>query len=64
MGVATTGNAGPSKGDSQAEIGTVYIAISTEKEIFVEQFLFGIHRERVMEKAVNKALEMIYKQLG
>ncbi len=64
MGVATTGNAGPSKGDSQAEIGTVYIAISTENEIFVEQFLFGIHRERVMEKAVNKALEMIYKQLG
>ena len=64
MGVATTGNAGPSKGDSQADIGTVYIAISTEKEIFVEQFLFGIHRERVMEKAVNKALEMIYKQLG
>ena len=64
MGVATTGNAGPSKGDSQAEIGTVYIAISTEKEIFVEQFLFGIHRERVIEKAVNKALEMIYKQLG
>ena len=48
----------------QKEIGTVYIAISTEKEIFVEQFLFGIHRERVMEKAVNKALEMIYKQLG
>ena len=63
MGVATTGNAGPTKGDSDAEIGTVYIAISTENEIVTEKFIFGIHRERVVEKAVNKALEMIYKQL-
>jgi len=64
MGVATTGNAGPTKGDSDAEIGTVYIAISTENEVVTEKFIFGIHRERVVEKAVNKALEMIYKQLG
>ena len=64
IGVATTGNAGPLKGDSDAEIGTVCIAIATEKEIVTEKFLFGIHRERVVEKAVNKALEMIYKQLG
>ncbi len=64
IGVATTGNAGPLKGDSDAEIGTVCIAIATEKETVMEKFLFGIHRERVVEKAVNKALEMIYKQLG
>ena len=63
IGVATTGNAGPLKGDSNAEIGTVCIAIASEKETVTEKFLFGIHRERVVEKAVNKALEMIYKQL-
>ena len=63
IGVATTGNAGPLKGDSDAEIGTVCIAIASEKETVTEKFLFGIHRERVVEKAVNKALEMIYKQL-
>lgn len=63
IGVATTGNAGPLKGDSDAAIGTVCIAIATEKETVMEKFLFGIHRERVVEKAVNKALEMIYKQL-
>ncbi|MDB2695759.1 competence/damage-inducible protein A [Flavobacteriaceae bacterium] len=62
IGVATTGNAGPLKGDSDAEIGTVCIAIASEKETVTEKFLFGIHRERVVEKAVNKALEMIYKQ--
>jgi len=63
IGVATTGNAGPLKGDSDAEIGTVCIAIASEKETVTEKFLFGIHRERVVEKAVNKALQMIYKQL-
>jgi nicotinamide-nucleotide amidase len=63
IGVATTGNAGPLKGDSDAEIGTVCIAIASEKETVTEKFLFGIHRERVVEKAVNKALEMIYKHL-
>jgi len=63
IGVATTGNAGPLKGDSDAEIGTVCIAIASEKETVTEKFLFGIHRERVVEKAINKALEMIYKQL-
>ena len=30
--MATTGNAGPTKGDSDAEIGTVYIAIATPNE--------------------------------
>ncbi len=63
LGVATTGNAGPTKGDSDAEVGTVFIAIATEKEVITKKFLFGIHRERVVEKAVNKALEMIYKHL-
>lgn len=63
VGVATTGNAGPSKGDSDAEVGTVWISIATEKEVFSEQFLFGKHRQRVVGKAVNKALEMVYKYL-
>ena len=48
VGVATTGNAGPSKGDSDAEIGTVWIAISSDKRIISERFTFGKHRERVI----------------
>jgi nicotinamide-nucleotide amidase len=27
--IATTGNAGPSKGDADAEVGTVFIALAT-----------------------------------
>jgi nicotinamide-nucleotide amidase len=30
--IATTGNAGPTKGDSNAEIGTVFIALATPNE--------------------------------
>lgn len=63
MGLATTGNAGPAKGDSEAEIGTVWIAIATENKVWSEQFLFGKHRQRVMGKAVNKALELVYKEV-
>jgi nicotinamide-nucleotide amidase len=63
IGLATTGNAGPSKGDSEAEVGTVWISIATDNEVFSEQFLFGKHRKRVVGKAVNKALEMVFKHL-
>ena len=63
VGLATTGNAGPSKGDSDAEVGTVWIAIAKKDRVLSEQFLFGKHRQRVVGKAVNKALEMVYKEL-
>ncbi len=63
VGLATTGNAGPSKGDSDAEVGTVWIAIATKERVLSEQFFFGKHRQRVVGKAVNKALEMVYKEL-
>ena len=63
IALATTGNAGPSKGDSDVELGTVWIAIATAEEVFSEKFLFGKHRERVVQKAVNKALELVFKQL-
>lgn len=61
--IATTGNAGPTKGDSNAEIGTVFIAIATTNDIQVHEFQFGKHRERVTQKAVNKALELIYEAI-
>jgi nicotinamide-nucleotide amidase len=62
--IATTGNAGPTKGNSEAEIGTVFIAIATPDEVFVEEFNFGQPREKVIDRAVNKAFEMIYKEIS
>ncbi|MFC4740878.1 CinA family nicotinamide mononucleotide deamidase-related protein [Flavobacterium ponti] len=61
--IATTGNAGPLKGDSDADIGVVYIAIATLNEVFVERFEFGQPREKVIDRAVNKAFEMMYKEI-
>ena len=60
--IATTGNAGPTKGDSDAEVGTVCIAIATKK-VFSEKFNFGNHRVKVINKAVNKAFEMLQKEI-
>ena len=62
--IATTGNAGPTKGNSDAEIGSVFIAIATPSEVFVEEFNFGQPREKVVDRAVNKAFEMLYKEIS
>lgn len=62
--IATTGNAGPTKGNSEAEIGTVFIAIATPNEVFVEEFNFGQPREKVIDSAVNKALEWLNKEIS
>ncbi len=61
--IATTGNAGPSKGDSEAEIGTVFIALATPNEVIVAEYNFGQPREKVIERAVNKSLEMLQKEI-
>ena len=61
--VATTGNAGPTKGDSDVEVGTVCIAIATPKTIVSETFVFSNHRERTIGKAVNKSLEMLQQEI-
>lgn len=61
--IATTGNAGPTKGDSDAEVGTVYIAIATKTRVYSKEFNFGNSRLKVINKAVNKALEMLLKEI-
>ncbi|WP_372756785.1 competence/damage-inducible protein A [Mariniflexile sp.] len=61
--VATTGNAGPTKGDSEAEVGTVFIAIATKSGVYSEKFMLGNYRIKVINKAVNKALEMLLKEI-
>ncbi|MEE9361314.1 MAG: competence/damage-inducible protein A [Cellulophaga sp.] len=62
--IATTGNAGPAKGDSDVAVGIAYIAIASSTGVSVEKFMFGNHRERVVFKAVNKALELLRKEIS
>ncbi len=61
--IATTGNAGPTKGDSDAEVGTVFIGIATKSHVYSEKFMLGNHRSKVINKAVNKAFEMLLKEI-
>jgi len=61
--IATTGNAGPTKGDSGAEIGTVFIAIATPEKVIVEKFNFGKNRFKVIQRAKNKSLQLLRKEI-
>ncbi len=61
--IATTGNAGPTKGESDAEVGTVCIGIATPSGSFAKQFMMGNHRDRIVQKAVHKAFELVQKEI-
>jgi nicotinamide-nucleotide amidase len=61
--IATTGNAGPSKGDSDAEIGAVFLALATPNGVITEEFNFGQPREKVIDRATIKSLEILQKEI-
>jgi len=61
--IATTGNAGPTKGDADAEVGTVFIALATAEEVVVQEFNFGQPREKVIDRTVNKSMELLQKEI-
>lgn len=61
--VATTGNAGPHKGDSAVEVGTVFIGVATPKGVFSHKYDFGQPREKVIDRTASKALELIYQEI-
>jgi len=63
IGVATTGNAGPSKGDSEAPVGTCIIAIAYKDEVAVQRYNFGQPREKAVKRTLSKAYELISKLL-
>ena len=61
--IATTGTAGPSKGDADSTIGTVFIALATPNDVIVSEFNFGQPREKVIDRTVNKAFELLQKEI-
>jgi nicotinamide-nucleotide amidase len=62
--IATTGNAGPTKGENSADVGTVFIALATPNDVIVEMFNFGQPREKVIDRAAVKGLEMLLKEIS
>ncbi|MDG1573210.1 competence/damage-inducible protein A [Robiginitalea sp. M366] len=61
--LATTGNAGPTKGDSDAPIGTVYLAIAGPKGVYSASYTMGNHRERIVQKSVHKGFELLLQEI-
>ena len=62
--ISTTGNAGPTKGDSNAEIGTVYIGVADAEKTEAFEFNFGKVREKVVIRAVIKSLEILKQKIS
>ena len=44
-------------------VGTVCIAIASKTGVYSETTNLGNHRDKVINKAVNKALEMLQKEI-
>ena len=61
--IATTGTAGPTKGNDNAEVGVVFIALATPTGVVVAEHNFGQPRDKVINKAVYAGLEMLQKEL-
>jgi nicotinamide-nucleotide amidase len=63
IGIATTGNAGPDKGDSDSPVGRVFIGISSPETTCAMEFTMGNHRERIVQKSVHKAMELLQREI-
>lgn len=61
--IAVTGNAGPTTDKTDKTVGVVFIALATKTSVIVEEFNFGQPREKVINRTVNKALEILQKEI-
>lgn len=61
--ISTTGNAGPSKGDSDVEVGTVCVGIATPNGVFAKKYELGQPREKVINSAIARGLELIFNEI-
>lgn len=61
--IAVTGNAGPTTDETDKTVGVVFIALATKTAVIVEEFNFGQPREKVINRTVNKSLEILQKEI-
>ena len=62
--IATTGNIGPTKGDSDAPIGKVYISIANNEIINTLEFDLKGDREYIIKMVVEKTFELLNNKLN
>ena len=61
--ISTTGNAGPEKGESDVEIGKVFISVATENTVNTYELNFDGNRKEVINNTVVRALELLNDNL-
>jgi len=61
--IAVSGNAGPTADNTSSAVGVVFIAIASDKGVVVEEFNFGHPREKVINRSVNKSLQMLQQEI-
>ena len=61
--VSVTGNAGPTTEVNSEGVGLVYISIASKKGVITQEFNFGQPRDKVIKRTVNKALELLSKEI-
>tara|TARA_B100000427_G_scaffold315954_1_gene310551 strand:- start:893 stop:1366 length:474 start_codon:yes stop_codon:yes gene_type:complete len=61
--IATTGNIGPTKGDSDAPIGKVFISIANDEIINTLEFDLKGDRDSIIKMVVEKAFELLNQEL-
>ncbi len=57
--ISTSGIAGPSGGTNKKPVGTVWVAIAGPRGVVTEQFQMGKGRNRVVEKTIFSALNLL-----
>lgn len=61
--IAVTGNAGPTRDNTDKSLGVVYIAIASEAGVECQEFNFGQPREKVINRTVNKSLQLLQEEI-
>ncbi|MCD8450002.1 competence/damage-inducible protein A [Tenacibaculum dicentrarchi] len=61
--IAVTGNAGPTTDDTDKSVGVVCIAIASKQRVEVYEFNFGKPREKVLNRTVTKALDLLRERI-
>jgi len=62
--IATSGIAGPGGGTDEKPVGTVWIAIASEKGVVSKKFLFEKDRDRNIRRSAMAAMSMVRKELS
>jgi nicotinamide-nucleotide amidase len=63
VSVAVTGVAGPDGGSVEKPVGTVWIAVASEKQLIAKKFLFDGDRDAIRLATMRRAIEMLLQLL-